>query len=213
MTSRFSAVRECDDQTALCRGLASYLAGLTADAPAGRRIKVHKVLDHYAVPDEHAQYPSICVYSQAAGTYDASRFTPGVSAKHEAAPGVYIMQIADYTVMLTIEIWCTDVVERACLAAAVADKLNPELGKYGLSLPLPFYHGVTGQYDLIAKTYADTGERSQQGLRIAALTVQGTIPYVRAVKLPVAKSTVVRVEATDGSEAGSGQTVLDVEVS
>jgi len=185
--TRLTAHKETDSRTALTRGLAEYISGVTVDAAGGRRIMFQRVFDNWAQPEESAKYPAAIVYSTAAGLYDASRFAPGVSGQHKLEDGSFIVQYADFVLDMTLEIWCNDPIERAELVGACEDALNPSLSMYGFVLELPHYFNERAVFELKSLQYLDNEEDVMRRYRRASFVVTGQVPFIRRAFLPMAK--------------------------
>lgn len=176
-----TAYREGDARTALTRGLAEYLESIVVNAMGGRQLRFKQVLRSWAEPEQESKYPSAIVYSQVPGTYDASRFTPGVAAKNRIAlpDGRYVVALAEYVQNLTVEIWCTDPSERSELVTAVELAMNPLDFMYGLLLELPYYYNQRAVYEMLDMRYLDSEEDAMRRYRKAAFSVTAQIPLIR----------------------------------
>lgn len=196
----FSAVRETDCRTALTRGLKEYVEQLSGIAPGGREVVFKQVLQTWAEPETPSRFPSAVVYGTVDGTYDASRFTPGVNAKHRipAPDGRYLMQMAEYVTDLSLEVWCTDPAERADFAMFLEDALNPTDFMYGFRLVLPHYFNARASFEMKALAYADTEEEAKRRYRRAVFTLEGRVPLIKLVGFPLAKPE-KRLDVVDSS--------------
>lgn len=171
--------RETDTLTAVKRGLAEYIGALSMIAPGGREIKFERSLYDWADHEEKAVYPSSVVYSVVDGNYDATNFTPLVRADCITQEGAYLVKLAEYTVTLMIEIYCTDNEERIAMAMMLEDALNPVNWMYGFKLELPHYHGLFGKYEVTSKKFPDDQARAISRNRLIQKQVQATVAYVR----------------------------------
>lgn len=195
----FSTNRETDAHTALTRGLAEYMTGLVGELPGGRRTTLRRVLDHYAEPEEVAEFPTGVVWSPSVGTYDSSRFTPSATSESRVPDGRYIIQATEYKLDLLMEVWATDEKERMALIAAVEDAMVPVDWMFGCRLELPHYFNMRADYQLISMGYEDTAESASRRYRKATFTVASSIPVARLSKLPTLKPR-VEVEVEVNSE-------------
>jgi hypothetical protein len=188
--------REGDARTALCRGLAEYLEdSIDFEAEGGRRFSLYRVFSSWAEPEDEAQYPSAYV-SMGAATYDASRFTPGLDAdqKVPAPDNRYAITLAEMTADLSLELWCTDPVERAELVTAIEQALNPRIDVYGMTLELPWFYNLRAVYSLSSLQYIDSEEEAMRRYRRAVFTIAGQIPVIKLVSVPDAKPRVLLEE-------------------
>lgn len=185
----FTQVRETDCRTAMTRGLKEYMEQLRSSALGGREVAFKSVLQTWAEPEKPARYPSAIVYGSTDGTYDASRFTPGVNAAHRIAPpdGRYLMQLAEYVSDLTVELWCTDPNERVNLSMLLEDAFNPTDWMYGFRLCLPHYFSARATFEMKSLAYADTEEEAKRRYRRAVFTLEGRVPLIKLVGIPPAR--------------------------
>ena len=202
--TEFTANKETDCRTALTRGLKEYIEQMRGAAPGGREIIFKQVLQTWAEPELPARYPSAIVYGMVEGTYDASRFTPGVSAGHRIPEpdGRFLMQMAEYVADLTLEVWCTDPNERMDFAMFLEDALNPTDFMYGFRLVLPHYFNARASFEMKALAYADTEEEAKRRYRRAVFTLEGRVPLIKLVGIPLAipQHRLDVVESTDVSD-------------
>jgi hypothetical protein len=184
LTSR----RDTDAHTALVRGLAEYVAGLSIDW-GGRDVRFAAVVENYAEPEDGADYPRAAVYGEGQGTYDASRFTPRPARADLISPiddpGVYLVTRSEYRLTLLLEAWATDKEERAALRAMLEDALSPVEFMYGARLVLPHYHGMHADYELLTGQNQDDDATAIHRWRRATLRVAAQVPVVRPVSLPL----------------------------
>jgi hypothetical protein len=185
----YSATRECDARTAITRGLAEYLEGLTVDSVGGRRNMLRKVYQTWAEPEDEAVFPSAVVLMSGSASYDASRFTPGVATSEQLPPpdSRYVSAVAEMTGEITVELWCNDPTARAELTAALEEALIPYDEMYGLMLDLPHYYGVRAVYELKSVQYPDNETTAMQRYRKALLTLSAQMPVVRLRSFPLAR--------------------------
>jgi len=183
-----TALRATDTRTALTRGLAEYVAGISGEAEDGRPLRFQAVFENWARPEDQAEYPSAIAYTTAPGIYDSSRFTsfPSQSQQIPEPDGRYVVTPADYAAAVTLEVWSTDDEERMGLVALLEDALNPFVGqgRYGLALELPHYHNVRASYELASMGYTDSESDAIAGTRKAVFTLDAVVPVVRLVSFP-----------------------------
>lgn len=181
--------REGDARTALTRGLAEYLESIVVNAQGGRQIRFKQVLRTWAEPEQESKYPSAIVYSQVPGVYDSSRFAPGVSANSRLPlpDGRYVVALAEFTLDLNVEIWCTDPHERSELVTAVELAMNPLDYMYGLLLELPFYYNQRAAYEMKDMRYLDSEDDAMRRYRKATFSVTAQIPIMRLATIAEGK--------------------------
>jgi hypothetical protein len=195
----YTTNRECDARTALTRGLAEYLASMTASGPGGRPLAFRRVVSTWAQPEELAEYPSAAVLA-GAGTYGSSRFTPGRGPRIATPDQRYVLNSAEFTVDMTVELWCTDPKERAAMVALLEDRLLAPLdSRYGFILELPHYFNARAQYEPTGLSYDDSEENAMRRYRKAVLTVKGQVPVIRLISLPDADM-VARITVDDSTD-------------
>lgn len=190
-------VQEVDARTALARGLADYLRGLTLEV-GGRQVTLTEVFATWAEPEQTAKYPAAVIYSNSPGKYDASRFSPN-PAPDTRIPNtnLYAYNTCEYEIDFTLEVRCTDIPERRYVVMALEQALSPVLYMYGFKLDLPYYFGKRGVYEPKEMNYTDSELTSMQKFRIAQFLITAHVPVTRVVTLPLAKSFVKVVEVTE----------------
>lgn len=181
---------EVDSRTALTRGLADYLAQLTFDGPSGRHHWLRKVYSEWPDPENVAEYPSAIVFSDAIGTYDASRLSPGMNKDDVVSPSTYLLQTTELILPITIDCWATDVVQRRELAMAIEAAMVPVSWKYGVTLELPYYYGVRATFEMQSSRYMDSDVDAVRRYRRVIFSVRGCVPVVRAISAPMARPAV-----------------------
>lgn len=200
-TQTFTRVRETDTLTAVKRGLAEYIGVLSFVVPSGRQVTLQRSLYDWADHEEKAVYPSAIVYSTSDGNYDASRFTPGVSNGCKTEDGAYLIELAEYTVPLLLEVHANDPEERIALAMMLEDALNPVTWMYGFKLVLPHYHGLFAKYELLTKKFPDDRQSVISRNRLIQKQLQATVAYVRCDdSIPTLNEVRTTVVVTDGNE-------------
>lgn len=181
--------QEADCRTALTRGVADYLRTLAIQMPGGRKLLFEEVLNTWAEPEVPAKYPSAIVYAAGPGTYDASRFAPGINSKDKLPEpdGRYVLQLAEFTLDLSVELWATDPNERVGLVKMLEDAFNPVDWMYGFRLDLPHYYGARASYEMKSLVYMEAEDDAARRYRRAAFTLGGRVPLIRMVDFPQAK--------------------------
>lgn len=188
----YSANRETDARRALTRGLAEYIEPLVAEQQTGREIRLLKVFDDWADPEELSVYPSAVVYTPTPGVYEA-RSLMQVPTKTQQIPppdGRYVLVSSDLSINLRLEVWCTDIEERTSLAAALEDLFNPFVGGYGFRLELPHYHSMRASFEPLDVAYPDGGMSVITRNRLVVFTLSGQVPVVRLATFPDANISV-----------------------
>lgn len=176
--------RETDARSALTRGLKEYLKTLSIDTPRGRRQAFQRVTSTWAEPEERAQYPAAAVLADGPGLYDQSKLSPNPVAKFLTPNPVGLIQVSEFTIDLTLDVWATDPEERIGLGMMLEDALTPVTWMYGFVLELPHYHSARGAYELMSQSYVDTDVDATRRYRRAQYVIKGHIPVYRTTKLP-----------------------------
>lgn len=177
-----TAARETDARTAITRGLREYMEQLTVEFPGGRSRRLLRVLESWGEPEVPTAFPSAVVYAGEDGNYEASDFTPQtvyVAASPLRQPGFTIRKVAEFAIPLTVEVWCTDPVERMQLVGMLEDAFDPVEWQSGFVLELPHYHGARALFEKTSSRYVDTAEKSMQRWRNAVFQLTGTVAQYR----------------------------------
>jgi hypothetical protein len=178
--------RECDCRGALARGLAEYLTGLRADGPGGTSLRFQRAVDIWADPTEIAEYPSVVVKSDSAGSYAPLQMSPQVDRRNLLADGRYLVLLSNYATEFTLEVWCNDKRQRSVIAMMLEEELCPVEWMYGFKLNLPHYWGLRGSYEPLGSSYVEDPLAAMQGLWKFTTKLHATIPHVRPLGLPEA---------------------------
>lgn len=196
---RYTINKETDARTALTRGLKEYLLQLQVNME-GRIIQFDQVFDTYPDFEDGARYPAALVHSMDEGVYDASKLTVTPNTKTRMPSpdeDLYLVSPAEYVLMIKIEMWATDAVERAALCAMLEDAMSPVLyiGS-GVRLELPHYHSTRAEYEMVSHTYTDGDAEAMRRFRVATMNVRGRVPVIRVASLvPARMRTKVKVVA------------------
>lgn len=193
---QWSSVRQVDMHRAVTRGIAEYIRFLDFTDHTGRALKLAQVFDTWAEPEDLAKYPCAAVHSPETGIYDASNFAPITGSSPVTVDGYTLRQSAEFKLMAYLDVYCVDPNQRSGVVMGLEDALLPVDWMYGARLALPFYFGVHMDVSLESVTYFDSAESAQRKLRIAQLLVSASIPMIKPVKLPVAKTTVTSSVST-----------------
>jgi hypothetical protein len=187
----WSAVRETDTKTALSRGLAEYLRGLTIEFN-GTQYAFERVFANYPNTEDLATYPSAIVYTIGDGQYDSTGFSPKVNHQDripdhfgggfDPKNGRYIQTASELVYDLKVEIWANANEERQALVAMLEDALVPVDWRFGPLLELPHYHNARASYEKITLSYDDSEIDATRRYRRATITVRGKIPVVKVVQ-------------------------------
>jgi hypothetical protein len=183
----YTSVQESDARTALARGLAEYLRGLSIEV-GGRQVIMNKVFPTWADPETNAEYPSAVIYSDAPGSYEPSRLSPQPSPDGRIAnTHEYVYSTCEYVIDFKLDVRCTDSPERRYMVMALEQTLSPVLYMYGFKLDLPFYFGQRGVYEPKSMKYLDDELSAMQKFRVAQFLITAQVPVTRIVTLPFAK--------------------------
>lgn len=197
--------RETDARTAVTRGLAEYLRGLSITAEGGRLCRFVEVFENWAEPEEVAKYPSAVIYATEGGTYDASTLTP----KTLEVPGTtqYIREISELMQPLMLEVWSTDPMERMALVAMLEDALDPHEYMTGLRLALPHYHNQRATFEKMNMTYDDSIELAQRRWRRAIFSLNANVTQLRVVGTIPKLNARLDLQVAEGVKLSSGEVV------
>lgn len=184
----FSARRDTDVRTAVTRGLAEYLQQLAITASDGNVYSFKKVDDTWAEPEEDAEYPAACVFSEGEGIYeDSAGFAPTLSPANRVADPAdarYVVTPNGFQVDLIAEVRSDNPVARMWLLAMLEDALDPLDTQSGTVLELPHYFNQRATFKLIGSTYDDDPTAAQQRLRVAKVRVRANCPQTRLAFKP-----------------------------
>ena len=175
----FVDYRETDTRTALTRGLAEYLETLSIDWPGGRQSRFVRVFQAWAEPESIIEYPSAVVFATDRGEYQDSVLTPTLIQIPNTS--IYVREVAEVKLSMTIEVWATDPRESMALSAMLEDALDPHQFMTGLRLELPHYYNQRATYEKLGMSYEDAPETAQRRWRKAVFTVDGHITQLRRV--------------------------------
>lgn len=194
---QYTARRSTDARTALTRGLADYLVQLSAEVEE-RDVRLRRVLEHYAEPEERAVYPSACVYALGPGRYSPAftpQVTPGVQVPG-TDPAAFLVTTSELQLDMTVDVWTTDPVMRMAVCSMLEDGLNILDWRGGVLVELPHYYGHRASYDLLDTAYVDDDANASAGNWRAMLTVSGKVSVARLKTLPQARAR-ARVTTTE----------------
>jgi hypothetical protein len=178
----FTAKRETDCRTALCRGLAEYLIQLSFHAPDGNVVAFKKAFATWPSPEDDGEYPSALVHTDDEGIYEASSFTPDLAPQNKIADpddGRFVVTPNGFQLDMEVEVHSSDPVERKWLVAMLEDALDPVDWRSGALLELPHYFGQRATYKMLRMKYEDAADTAQEGLRVARVVVRGNVPQTR----------------------------------
>lgn len=180
----WTLTRETDARTALTRGLAEYLSGLSIEWESGRECRLVKVLEVWSESEDPVMYPAAVIYAVDPGEYDASKLTPE-TVELPDTENQCIRLSAEFSQTIVVEVWANDPQERMALVAMLEDAFDPVDWMTGFRLDLPHYHGARATFEKLTLSYEDDADEARRGWRRAIFTLQGVVPQVRAVgKLP-----------------------------
>jgi len=189
--------RDTDARTAITRGIKEYIEQLSI-AFAGRTMRFKSVKYAWPDPEVDALYPSATIYTEGEGSYDPARFTPIVSSGTQVdGTNVFLGQSCEYVTMVTIEVWCTEEVERRALIAMLEDALSPVDWMYGCRLRLPHYHGAFCTIEPKSCSYLEDDRDAQRRLRKFKMQLDCHVPMLRAFSnLSIASPDKIRISYT-----------------
>ena len=189
-----------DVRTAAKRGLAEYLSQLALQLQGGRLVRFARMYDVWPDKEDEIEFPAGIVYTTGPGTYDASRFTPSVAKKHDLKNGKFLVQYAEYSVALNLEVWARDSEQRIGMVILVEQALTAVDYQYAITLDLPHYFNARAQYAMESSVFPDTEVDVFQHHRKAVFSISSRLPLVRAVSFPDAFPR-LELTVTDGAAA------------
>ncbi len=175
--------RETDAITALKRGLKEYLEQVYVDV-AGARVRFLAVYDVWAEQEDVATFPSAAVLISGEASYDASSFTPSISASTKTADGQYLTKYSEATVTLGVEMHCSSPEERIAVSMMLEDALNPVDWMYGFRLLLPHYYNQIAVFEPTMTRMEDNAGDAGRGFRPGSVSVSARVSVLRARVLP-----------------------------
>lgn len=184
----YTANRETDVRTAVCRGLKEYTEQLTANGFGGRMVQFKKVHANWAQPDDKATYPSAAIWSEEMGKYDAHAFTPTLNPAYRLASPDHrwLVKMSEFEVELIYEVWANDNVMREELCAMLESAFAPVDFMFGFRLQLPHYFNERATYEPLAMQYMDDEESAMRRWRLARFHLRVNASVLRLANIPVA---------------------------
>ncbi len=184
---------ETDVRTAMARAIKELLEQVDFRM-AGKSVRFKKVYAQWAEPEDDAEYPSACVYSEEDGKFDLedSRILPGGLSSSNAIEGVagmYWFSPCEFVQQLTVEIFTTSSRERAMLNAMLTEVFFPVTWKIGFRMRVPFYHGVHIDFLPSVAGYVDNEEDARRRFRKLRWTIEARAPMMRILRnVPTAQT-------------------------
>lgn len=191
-TYPMTARQESDVHTAIVRGLAGYLAGLSY-AVNGRLIQLTHIETNWADHDvRNYQPPTACVHSEEEGAYsDDVGMTigrPEIVGDVDAQRVIALHTTAWYELSsLTVDVWCSDKIQRAGVRRMLEDAFSPVHWMGGFRLVLPRYHSAQATYYCDKGKLNDSSESAAAGLWPLSMMLSVTAPVCRLFEYPRAR--------------------------
>jgi hypothetical protein len=178
--------REVDARTALCRGLAEYLQGLSLDLPGGRRVSLDNCFWQWPEAEQDAIYPALACIPEGDGEYEAKNLTPvfAPADRLKQPDGRWTFEWAELAQDIRAELHCNDPAEREGLVSLIEDAMNPVDWMFGFRLMLPHYYGQHADFQLMSTGYPDTAESVMERLRVTVFKVHANIAVVKLYDFP-----------------------------
>lgn len=190
-----TARQESDVHTAVIRGLAGYIAGLSY-AINGRLIALSHITTDWADHDvRNYQPPTACVHSTEEGAYDdevgLTIGDPEIVGDVSAQRVLAVHVTAWYELSsLAVDVWCADKIQRAGVRRMLEDAFWPVTWMSGFRLVLPRYHNATATYYCDKGTMADSSDSAASGLWRLSMNLSVTAPVCRLFEYPRARPVV-----------------------
>lgn len=179
--------QETDARTALVRGLAEYLRPRRMESPAGLVEFKAGYFDH-AEPEERAQRPSFSVMGVGMGQYEPVHMTP-IVFRDPLTPKRHLVTPAEYTLNMTVQLFCTNPQERMMCSALLEAAIYPVSWMAGFRLQLPFYFNSYATFEPQGTEYRDSPDTAVRRERNSVLQLVGRVRVlqVRSHVLGVAR--------------------------
>lgn len=185
------AFRCTDATTALTRGIAEYVAGMSIVMPSGRQLQFASSYDAWAVPENLACYPGFIAYTNdAEGEYDEANNNPQVS-NFRYADGSYEVSAVEMTIDIKCEIWANDPEDRQSLMLMLEEGFQPVDWMYGFRLELPHYFHQRATFSPTKNVYMGASQEALAGFYNARMTVRASVPVTRVLSFPQANPQVI----------------------
>ena len=191
--------RETDARTAMARGLAEYMAGLSMVFASGRKMEFKQVLEVWSEPEFKAAYPSAAVQAIGSGEYTDQSMAPGL-VKLDSEQYA-LRETCSYAIDFVVTVFANDPKERMGLVAMLEDAFNPVEFMFGFWLELPHYHGARATFALKDSSYVDDEDSADSRSRVAELTLSGEVPVYRVIGRPPTMSVQVDVDVEDATDS------------
>ncbi len=193
-----------DATSALTRGLAEYMFGLSYVAPGGRFLRFAASFDEWAETEDLEEFPAFVAYTNGTvGSYAARNLTPTFGSIRYP-DGTYEQAASELDISITCEVWANDPEERKNLCKMVEDACSPVDWMSGFRLELPHYFNQRATFDLISMQYLG-GEREAKIREVKArFIIGGSVPRTSLQGFPVLRKVGVTVStsATAASKPG-----------
>jgi hypothetical protein len=185
---------ETDVRTAMARCVKELLQQATFRLP-GREVRFKEVREVWAEPEDDAQYPSACVFTEEDGKFDLedSRILPGggpyANNAIEGVPGAYWYSPCEFVQTLILEVFTTSPREREALSAMLMALFFPVTWKIGFRMKAPFYHGA--HIDFLPETsgFVDNEEDARRRFRKIRYSIVARAPMLRVMRgVPTAET-------------------------
>lgn len=177
-------LQETDARTAASRGLQEYLQALEVYWEGGRASRFEAVHQSWAEPEDIAQYPGACVYSQEPGVYDEDAYSSRLirlPQQDDDDPVHFLRQGSEFTQAFMVEFWCTDRAERVALTAMLEAAFDPVDWMAGFRLDLPHYFNARCTYLKRSMAYLDDSTNAERRRRGGVFTIEASLPQLQAV--------------------------------
>ena len=201
---KLTARHESDVHTAIIRGLAGYLASLTS-AVNGRVIAFSHIETDWADHDVRGYPPpTACVHSEADGKYDddigMTIGRPEVVDDRDAQRVLAIHTTSWYELdSLTVDVWCSDKVQRAGVRRMLEDAFSPVHWMAGFRLVLPRYHNAQVSFYCDKGKFMDSPESATAGIWPLTMNLSASAPVCRLFEYPRVRPVVAGKSRIRGS--------------
>lgn len=180
-----------DARTFALRELRKFISLLVFNRPGRKGGKLESFTIepkniHLEQPDhvKDMRFPAIA-FIPGRGRYETFGLGPArldESTYNVYAPGTALVQIAEYTEMLTLEAWATKIPERRAIIAGLETVLGSFDNSWSLTLRIPNYFNRTATFSLAERQNIDEPDNVRNRRR-AHMFIELTVGIVRLVNV------------------------------
>lgn len=189
-----------DVRAAMAQALAQRINDAYYPTQDGQQLQFAEVFSRHPDPEDAWRAPGTACVLPAAYPMEAARLTPSlIECTWEPAgmPGLALYQVAEIVSDFDIQIKCPTDAERGAFIAGLesmwvsdAGMMEPDGARYGITLNLPEYWGLSATFSLKSVRVIDDAQSAMTQGREAVVTVTGqaaqvVLRHVRPMNLTV----------------------------